>query len=88
LSAEEVQMETQEVVMEDEVGQDTSMGTQMPEVYDPSDAQIKRPWEKASGIKKKEKTHINLMETSMISNDVELIATTMEDKLSEVCEIV
>jgi hypothetical protein len=86
VSAEEVQTEAQEVAMEEEVGKDTCMDTQMPEVSEPSDAQRKRPGEQASGTRKKEKAHRKPMETSLTTDDVELIATTVEDRLSEVWE--
>jgi hypothetical protein len=62
------------------------MDTQMPEASEPSDAQKKRTGEKASGSRKKVKAHRKPMETSLTTDDVELIATTVEDRLSEVWE--
>jgi len=40
--------------------------------------------EQASGTRKKEKAHKKPMETSLTIDNVELIATTVEDRLSEV----
>jgi hypothetical protein len=62
------------------------MDTQMPEAYEPSDAQRKRTGEQASGSRKKEKAHRKPLQTSLTTDDVELIATTVEDRLSEVWE--
>jgi hypothetical protein len=58
----------------------------MRDAYEPSDAQKKRTWEKASGSKKKVKAHRIPMHTSLTSNDVELVATTVEDRVLEVWE--
>jgi hypothetical protein len=84
VSAEEVQTKAQEVAMEEEVGQDTGMDTQIPKVSEPSDAQRKMSGEQASGTRKKEKAHRKPMETSLTIDNVELIAMTVEDRLSEV----
>jgi len=62
------------------------MDTYMPKVYEPSDAQIKMRWEKASGAKKKEKAQIKPIETSLTTDYVERITKTVEDRLSEVWE--
>jgi hypothetical protein len=83
---EEVQTETQDIPMEEEFGQDTGMDTQMPEASEPSDAQKKRTGEQASGSRKKAKAHRKPLHTSLTTDDVELIATTVEDRLSEVWE--
>ena len=56
----------------------------MLEVSKPSYSQRQRPWDQASGTKKKAKAHRKPMETSLIADDVELIAMTVEDRLSEV----
>jgi hypothetical protein len=84
--AEGIRMETQEKPMEEEMAQDTGMDTEMPEASEPSTAQRKRTWEQASGSRKKAKAHKKPMETSLTTDDVELIATTVEDRLSEVWE--
>jgi len=52
---EEEQTKTQEISMEEEIGYDIGMDTQMLEAYEPSDAQRKRTWEEASGSRKKAK---------------------------------
>jgi hypothetical protein len=72
--------------MEEGEGKDTGMDTQMPEASEPSEAQRKRTGEQASGSRKKAKAHKKPMETSLMTDDVELIATTVEDRLSEVWE--
>jgi hypothetical protein len=79
-------MEAQEISMEEERVQDTGRDTQMPEASEPSDAQRKRTGEKESGSRKKVKAHKKPMETSLTTDDVELIAMTVEDRLSEVWE--
>jgi hypothetical protein len=56
----------------------------MLETFEPSDAQKKRVAEQASGSRKKAKGHKKQMETSLTTDDVEIIATTVEEKLSEV----
>jgi hypothetical protein len=84
--AEEVQTEAQEITMEEEMAQDIRMDTYILEAYDPSDTQIKRTREKESGSRKKAKEHGKPLETSLIEDDVELIATIVEDPLSEVWE--
>jgi hypothetical protein len=60
------------------------MDTQIPEASEPSDAPKKRTWEKESGSRKKEKAHRTPPHTSLTTDDVELVATTIEDRLSEV----
>jgi hypothetical protein len=47
---------------------------------------MKRTWEKVSGSRKKKKAHKMPMHRSLIKDDVELIATTVEDRLLEVWE--
>jgi hypothetical protein len=54
------------------------MDTQMLEASEPSEAQRKRTREKASGSKNKSKAHKKPMETSLMVDDVELIAMTVE----------
>jgi hypothetical protein len=58
----------------------------MPEASEPPEAQRKRTGEQPSGSRKKAKAHRKPMETSLMTDDVELIATTVEDRLSEVWE--
>jgi hypothetical protein len=86
VSAEEVQMEAQDVTMDEEVEKDTDMDTQMPEASEQPEAQRKRTGEQESGTRKKEKAHRKQMETSLTTDDVEMIAMTVEDRLSEVWE--
>jgi hypothetical protein len=62
------------------------MDTQIPETSEPSDSQKKRTWEKESGSKKKEKAHRTPPHTSLTIDDVELVDTTIEYRLSEVWE--
>jgi len=47
-----------------------------------SNAQNKRTGEKASGSRNKVKAHKNPMQTSLKVDDVDLIATTFEDRMS------
>jgi hypothetical protein len=84
--AKEVQREAQDVTMEEELEQDTGMDTQMIEASEQLEAQRKRTTEQVSGTRKKAKAHRKKMETSLAIDDVELIATTVEDRLSEVWE--
>jgi hypothetical protein len=72
--------------VEEEIGQETRMDTQMPETYEPLDSQRKRTGEQASGSRKKAKAHRTPPHTSLTTDDVELVATTVEDRLSEVWE--
>jgi hypothetical protein len=58
----------------------------MPEASEPPEAQRKRTGEKPSGSRKKEKAHRKPMETSLTQDDVDLIATTVEDRLSDMWE--
>jgi hypothetical protein len=58
----------------------------MPEAYEPSNSQKKRTGEQESGSIKKDKAHKTPMQTSLTTNDVEMIATTFKDRLSEVWE--
>jgi hypothetical protein len=60
------------------------MDTMMPETFDPSYSQRKRTCEKTSGPRKKAKAHRKPLQTSLKTNDVELITTTIEDQLSKV----
>jgi hypothetical protein len=62
------------------------MDTQMPEASEPSYSQRKRMGEKTSGSRNKVKAHRKPLETSRTTDDFELIATTVEDQLSEVWE--
>jgi hypothetical protein len=82
--AEEVQTETQDIPVEEELGKYTGMDAHMPEESEPSNVQIKRTGEQASGSRKKAKAHIKPMETSLTIDEVELVATTVEDRLLEV----
>jgi hypothetical protein len=72
--------------MEEGEGHDRGMDTQIPGASEPSKAQRKKTWEQESGSRKKAKAHKKLMETSLTTNDVDLIATKVEDRLSEVWE--
>ena len=69
-------------MMEEGEGHDTCIDTHMPEAYEPSETQIKRTGEQARNCKKKVKAHKKSMVTSLTTNDVELIAMTVEDRLS------
>jgi hypothetical protein len=84
--AEEIRTETHDIHVEEDIGQNTSMDTQIPEASKSSNAQIKRTREQASGSRKKAKAHKKPLETSLTTDDVELISTTVEDQLSEVWE--
>jgi hypothetical protein len=86
VSAEEVKTEAQDITMDEEFEKDTDMDTQMPEASKQLDAQRKRTTEQVSGSGKKEKAHKKQMETSLTANNVEIIATTIKDRLSEVWE--
>jgi hypothetical protein len=79
-------MEAQETSMEEERAHDTGRDTQIPEASEPSDVQIKKTSEQASGSRKKAKAHRKPMETSLITDNVELISMTVEDRLLEVWE--
>jgi hypothetical protein len=72
--------------VEEEVGQETGVDTHMPETSEPSDSQKKRTGEKESGSRKKVKAHRTPPHTSLTTDDVELVATTIEDRLSEAWE--
>jgi len=65
--------------MEEKVGQETGMDTQIPEEYEPSNSQRKRTGEKESGPMKNAKAHKKPLKTSPTIDDVELIATIVED---------
>jgi hypothetical protein len=54
----------------------------MLETSEPSNAQKKREAEQASVSRKKAKAQKKQMETSLTTDDVELIATTIEEQLS------
>jgi hypothetical protein len=62
------------------------MYTRLPEAYEQPDAQRKKTLTQLSGTRKKRKAHMKQMETSLTEDDIELIATTVEDRLSEVWE--
>jgi hypothetical protein len=72
--------------MEEGEGKDTDRDTHIPKSSEPSYAQRKKPVEQASGTRKKPKAHRKPMETSLTTDDVELIKTTVEDRLSEIWE--
>jgi hypothetical protein len=86
VNVEEVQTKAQDVAMEEEIEQYIIMDTWMPESSEQPEAQRKRTREKASGARKKAKAHKKQMETSLTIDDVELIDTVVEDRLSEVWE--
>jgi hypothetical protein len=86
VSVEEVKIEEQYVTMDEEVEEDIDMDTQIPEAYEQLEAQRKRTMDQASGFMKKSKAHNKQMETSLTTDDLDLIATTVEDRLSEVWE--
>jgi hypothetical protein len=58
----------------------------MPKAYEQPDTQRKRTLEKVSGARNKSKAHRKQMETSLTTNDVDLIAMALEDRLSKVWE--
>jgi hypothetical protein len=62
------------------------MDTQMLEKFEPLNSQRKRIGEQASRSRKKVKAHRKPPHTSLTSDDVELVATIVEDQLSEVWE--
>jgi hypothetical protein len=64
--------------MGEEVEQETGMDTQMPEESEQPDAQRKRTTKQVSGAKKKAKAHKKQMETSLTTNDIELVAMTIK----------
>jgi hypothetical protein len=79
-------MKEQEVAMDEEVGHDTGMDTQIPKEYEPLEATRKRTREQPSGSRKIEKAHRKPMETSLTQDDMDLIATKVEDWFSDVWE--
>jgi hypothetical protein len=81
-----VRTETHDIPVEEEVRQETGVDTHMPETSEPTDAQKKRTREQESGSRKKEKAHRTPPHTSLTTDDVELVATTIEDRLSEAWE--
>jgi hypothetical protein len=83
---EEIRTETQEKPVEENIGQETGMDTQISEASEPSDSQRKRTGEQVNGSRKKEKAHRTPMQTSLTTDNVELIATTVEYRLSKVWE--
>jgi hypothetical protein len=58
----------------------------MPEASEPSDSQRKRTVEQASGFRMKEKAHRIPLHTSLTAYDVEIVATIVKYRLSEVWE--
>jgi hypothetical protein len=62
------------------------MDTRIPEASEQPESQRKRTGEQPSGSRKKAKAHRNPMETSLMQDEVELIATTVEDWLLDVWE--
>jgi hypothetical protein len=83
---EEMKIEAQEMSMEKGEGKDIVMDTQMSEASKPSEAQRKRKEEKESGSKNNTKAHNKPMATSLMTDDVEMIAMTVEDRFSKVWE--
>jgi hypothetical protein len=81
VSAKELQTKAEDVTMDEEVEQDTGMDTKILEAYEQPCTQWKRKIEKVSGAKKKSNAHRKQMETSLTVDDVELIATIVEDRL-------
>jgi hypothetical protein len=76
---EERKTKTQEVSMEEGEGKDIGKDTHMPKASEPPEAQRKRTWVHESGSRKNAKAHMNPVETSLIEEYVELMATTVED---------
>jgi hypothetical protein len=68
-----------EIHMEEEIAKETSMDTLIQETFEPSDAERKRTREKKIVHRKKAKPHRKLVQTSLTTNYVELIATTIKD---------
>jgi len=62
------------------------MDTQMTKANEQPNTQIKRTTDQVSGTMKKAKAHRKQMEMSLTTDDVELIAKTVEDRLSELWE--
>jgi hypothetical protein len=85
-TTEQVQTKTQEILMEEGEGKDTGMDAQILESYEPSEAQRKRTREQERGSRNKVKAHKKPMDTSLMTDDVDLIAMTMEDRLLEMWE--
>jgi hypothetical protein len=83
---EEVGIGTQEIHVEEEMGQETDRDTQMQKTFEPSEAQGKRTGDKTSGSRKNTKAHKPPSHTSLTTYDVELVATTVEDRILEVWE--
>jgi hypothetical protein len=57
--------------------------TNMPETSQPADPQKRIIGEKESGSRKKKKAHKTPPHTSLTSDDVEVVSTTIEYRLSE-----
>jgi hypothetical protein len=72
--------------MDEEVEQDIGMDTHMTKANEQPNTQIKRTTDQVSGTMKKAKAHRKQMEMSLTTDDVELIAKTVEDRLSELWE--
>jgi hypothetical protein len=64
--------------VEEEFGQEIGMDKEMPEESEPTYAQKKRIGEKTSGSRNKEKAHRTPPHTSLTTDDVELLVTTIE----------
>jgi hypothetical protein len=77
---------TQEIPEAGEIGTTTAGDTQRPTSPEPSATQEKRPGEHTSGGRKKAKAHKPQSHISLTPDDVELVVTTVEERLAEVWE--
>jgi hypothetical protein len=77
---------TQEIPEAGETGTTTAGDTQRPPSPEPSATQEKRPGEHTSGSRKKTKAHKPQSHISLTSDDVELVATIVEERLAKVWE--
>jgi hypothetical protein len=68
------------------MGPTTTGDTHRPTSPEPLDTQEKQPREKTSGGRKKAKAHRPQCHISLTSDDVELVVTTVEERLAEVWE--
>jgi hypothetical protein len=68
------------------MGQEIDRDPHMPTTSKPSEAQGKRTGEKTNGSRKKTKAHKPPSHTSLTTDDVELVAITVEHRLLEVWE--
>jgi hypothetical protein len=74
---------TQEIPEAGETGTTTVGDTQRPTSPEPSATQEKRPGEHTSGGRKKAKAHKPQSHISLTPDDVELVVTTVEERLAE-----